>query len=72
MWRFWVVVVLWAAVVAERSAALGIPVRDPEGQMFRGRLAKALVFLVVIALVEGVVQGPVPWLVAAQRGAGAA
>ena len=56
MWRFWVVVVLWAAVVAERSAALGIPVRDPEGQMFRGRLAKALVFLVVIALVEGVVR----------------
>jgi membrane-associated phospholipid phosphatase len=51
-----VVVVLWAAVVAERSIALGIPVRDPEGQMFRGRLAKALVFLVVIALVEGVVR----------------
>jgi membrane-associated phospholipid phosphatase len=56
VWRFWVVVVLWAAVVAERSAALGVPVRDPEGQMFRGRLAKALVFLVVIALVEGVVR----------------
>jgi membrane-associated phospholipid phosphatase len=56
VWRFWIVVVLWAAVVAERSAALGIPVRDPDGQMFRGRLAKALVFLAVIALVEAVVR----------------
>ena len=56
VWRFWVVVVLWAAVVAERSAALGIPVRDPEGQMLRNRLAKALVFLLVIALVEAVVR----------------
>jgi hypothetical protein len=56
VWRFWIVVVLWAAVVAERSAALGIPVRDPDGQMFRNRLAKALVFLAVIALVEAVVR----------------
>ena len=67
VWRFWVVVVLWAAVVAERSAALGIPVRDPEGQMFRNRLAKALVFLVVIALVEAVVRARSPRVVAAQR-----
>ncbi len=72
MWRFWLVVVLWAAIVAERSAALGIPVRDPEGQMFRNRLAKALVFLVVIALVEGVVRAAVARLVAAQRRPGAA
>ncbi len=56
VWRFWVVVVLWAAVVAERSAALGIPVRDPEGQMFRNRLTKALVFLVLIALAEALVR----------------
>ena len=56
VWRYWAVVVLFAAVAAERSAALGIGVRDPEGQMFRNRLAKALVFLVVIALVEAVVR----------------
>jgi len=56
VWRFWAVVILWAAIVAERSAALGIPVRDPEGQMFVNRLAKALVFLAVIALVEAVVR----------------
>jgi len=48
VWRYWAVVVLFAAVTAERSAALGIGVRDPEGQMFLNRLAKALVFLVVI------------------------
>jgi membrane-associated phospholipid phosphatase len=60
VWRFWVVVVLWAAIVAERSAALGVPVRDPEGQMFRDRLVKALVFLVVIALAEAVVRAR-PW-----------
>ncbi len=56
VWRFWIIVVLWAALVVVRSDALGIPVRDPEGQMFRGRLTKALVFLAVIALVEAVVR----------------
>ena len=56
LWRYWALVVLFAAVAAERSAALGIGIRDPEGQMFRYRLAKALVFLVVIALVEAVVR----------------
>jgi hypothetical protein len=29
VWRYWAVVVLFAAVAAERSAALGIGVRDP-------------------------------------------
>jgi membrane-associated phospholipid phosphatase len=56
VWRFWLVVALWVALVAERSAALGIGVRDPEGQMFRNRLAKALAFLAVIALAEAVVR----------------
>jgi membrane-associated phospholipid phosphatase len=56
VWRFWIVVALWVAVVAERSAALGIPVRDPEGQMFANRLLKALAFLVVIVVAEGVVR----------------
>ncbi len=54
VWRFWLVVTLWVAIVLERSAALGVPVRDPEGQMFQNRLAKALGLLVVIALVEAV------------------
>jgi hypothetical protein len=56
VWRFWLVVALWVAIVAERSAALGIGVRDPEGQMFRNRLGKALLFLAVIALAEAVIR----------------
>ena len=56
VWRFWLVVAAWVGIVAERSAALGIPVRDPEGQMFTNRLVKALVLLVAIALVEAVVR----------------
>ena len=56
VWRYWAIVLLFAVVVLDRSAALGIPVRDPGGQMFRGRLAKALVFLVVIAVAEAVIR----------------
>jgi membrane-associated phospholipid phosphatase len=56
VWRFWLVVALWVALVAERSVALGIPVRDPEGQMLRNRLLKALVFLALLAVSEGVVR----------------
>lgn len=56
VWRFWLVVVLFTAVVLARSAELGIPVRDPGGQMFRSRLTKALVVLALLALAEGVVR----------------
>jgi membrane-associated phospholipid phosphatase len=56
VWRLWAVVVLFAAVVLARSAAVGVPVRDPDGQMFRDRLLKALVMLLVIALVEASVR----------------
>jgi membrane-associated phospholipid phosphatase len=56
LWRFWLIVAIWVAIVAERSAALGVSVRDPEGQMFVNRLAKALVFLVAIALAEAVLR----------------
>jgi membrane-associated phospholipid phosphatase len=54
VWRFWLVVALWMALVLEQSAALGIPLRDPDGGMFRTRLLKALVVLVVLALGEAV------------------
>ena len=56
VWRFWAVVVVFSAIVLVRSAAVGVPVRDPDGQMFQGRLTKALVLLVVIALLEAVVR----------------
>jgi membrane-associated phospholipid phosphatase len=56
VWRLWAVIVLFSAVVLARSAAVGVPVRDPDGQMFRDRLLKALAFLVIIALVEATVR----------------
>ncbi len=56
VWRLWAVIVLFSAVVLARSAAVGVPIRDPDGQMFRDRLLKALAFLVVIALVEATVR----------------
>jgi hypothetical protein len=56
VWRLWALVVVFSAVVLARSAALGIPVRDPEGAMFRGRLTKALALLVLVALIEAVVR----------------
>jgi membrane-associated phospholipid phosphatase len=56
VWRFWAVVVVFGAIVLARSAAVGVPVRDPDGQMFQGRLTKALVMLVVIALLEAVIR----------------
>jgi membrane-associated phospholipid phosphatase len=56
VWRLWLVVVLFSAVVLARSAELGVPVRDPGGQMFRSRLTKALVVLLVLALAEAVVR----------------
>ena len=61
VWRLWAVIVLFSAVVLARSAAVGVPVRDPDGQMFRDRLIKAVVFLVVIALVEAVVRSGRRW-----------
>src|SRR5262245_5965737 len=43
-------------VTLGRSQDLGIPLRDPDGQMFRNRLAAAAVLLVVLALADAVVR----------------
>jgi membrane-associated phospholipid phosphatase len=56
VWRLWAVVALFSVVVLERLAALGIPLRDPEGQYFRDRITKALVILLVLAVAEAVVR----------------
>ena len=61
VWRLWAVIVLFSAVVLARSAAVGVPIRDPDGQMFRDRLLKALAFLVIIALAEAVVRSRRRW-----------
>ena len=50
-WRWlvgiWVLVAVFGLITAWRSEHVGIPLRDPEGQMFRGRLTSALVLFAV-------------------------
>ena len=61
----WALAVVFASVALLRSEHLGIPLRDPDGAMFRVRLGKALTMLAVLAvadaLVRGLRTGPVRW-----------
>jgi hypothetical protein len=52
----WVVVVVFGVVTLVRSAQLGIPLRDPGGAMFRGRLTSAVVLVLVLAAADVVVR----------------
>ena len=52
----WSVVAVFVLVTAARSAQVGIPLRDPAGAIFRVRLAKAVVALVLLALGDAVVR----------------
>ena len=56
VWRLWAVVAVFSLVVLVRSAQLGIPLRDPEGQYFSDRIIKALVILLILAVAEAVVR----------------
>jgi membrane-associated phospholipid phosphatase len=61
VWRLWAVIVVFSVVVLARSAAVGVPLRDPEGQMLRDRLIKAVAFLAAIALAEAVLRSGRRW-----------
>ena len=52
----WVMVAVFAAITAAWSHHVGVPLRDPDGQMFRGRLTSALVLLTVLVLLDTVVR----------------
>lgn len=52
----WLLVALFATVTAVWSQHVGVPLRDPGGKMFRGRLTSALVLLVILAVVDAVVR----------------
>lgn len=52
----WVTVVAFALVTAWRSHHVGIPLRDPDGQMFRGRLTSALVLFAVFVVVDATIR----------------
>ncbi len=59
MWRWvavvWVVVAAFAALTLFRSFQVDVPLRDPGGRMFSGRLAKAFISLAVLVAVHAVV-----------------
>ena len=61
----WALAVLFASVALLRSEHVGVPCRDPDGAMFRGRLGTAAVILVALALADGLVRGlrtgPLSW-----------
>ncbi|MGZ4438145.1 MAG: phosphatase PAP2 family protein [Nocardioidaceae bacterium] len=52
--RVWVLVAVFAAVMAAWSVHVGIPPRDPHGEIFRSRVALSLGLVVVLALVDPV------------------
>jgi hypothetical protein len=49
----WLLVLGFAAITAYWSHHVGVPLRDPEGKMFRARLANALVVFAVLAVADG-------------------
>jgi membrane-associated phospholipid phosphatase len=48
----WVIAAAFGAVTAVKSEAIGIPLRDPSGTMFRGRMITALVLFAVFAVAD--------------------
>ena len=65
-WRWligiWVLVAVFAVITAWRSEVVGVPMRDPEGQMFRGRLTSALVLFAVLTVLDAVLRArPAGW-----------
>lgn len=52
----WALVLAFAVVTAVRSHDIGVPMRDPGGKMFSGRLTSALVLLVILAVVDAAVR----------------
>jgi hypothetical protein len=54
--RVWVVVAVFATVTVARSRQVGIPLRDPHGEILQGRLAISATLFVVLALADAVVR----------------
>jgi hypothetical protein len=52
----WILVVVFAAVTLAWSRHVGVPLRDPGGQMFSGRLRSALELFVLLALADSLVR----------------
>ncbi len=52
----WVVVAVFAAVTVVRSHYIGIPIRDPDGAVFRNRVFGSLAMFAVLMLVDACVR----------------
>ncbi len=52
----WVMVVAFAGVTLLRSNQVGVPLRDPDGRMFSGRLGSALVLLAALIVVDALMR----------------
>ena len=52
----WTVVVVFAVVTAFWSWHVGVPLRDPEGKMFRGRLTTSLVSFALLLVAQATVR----------------
>ncbi len=52
----WVMVVAFAALTVLRSNQVGVPLRDPEGRMFSGRITSALVLLAALIVVDSLMR----------------
>ena len=56
--RLWLVVLAFAAVTAWRSWQVGIPVRDPGGEVLRTRVAISAGLLLALLVVDAVLRTP--------------
>lgn len=52
----WVIVLVFAAITAVWSEHVGIPLRDPAGKMFRGRLTSAVVLFGMFAVADAAIR----------------
>src|SRR5689334_19353959 len=53
--RLWLLAVLFIAVALVRSWRIGIPFRDPHGEIFTSRLATAYALFIVLVLAHALV-----------------
>jgi PAP2 superfamily protein len=65
----WAVVALFALVTALRSHQVGVPLRDPEGAIFRWRIAKSLILFGALVLVDASIRTGRPGWTIARAGA---
>jgi hypothetical protein len=54
--RVWILVLVFAVVTLAWSQHVGVPLRDPRGQMFSARLRSALELFVLLALADSLVR----------------